>query len=163
EDTKQSVSLQKLYGRRKEMKKRSLQGGGGTSIPDYKITDLATFNKVTSDPHQVAGLYFYSILDCLVELAYKLSHHFFYCPWLFVDHTSPTIRIPPLVAELHARYGSSEFLPNTEQRSEIYKPIFGRAADYSSEEMGNFPRLRDDLFRTAAAFTERAVDTGEKT
>lgn len=118
------------------MKKRSLQRGGGTSIPDYEITDLATFNNVTSDPHQVAGLYFYSILDCLVELAYKLSHLFFYSPWLFVDLTSPTI--PPLVAELHARYGSSEFLPNTEQRSEIYKPIFGRAADYSSEEGGIF-------------------------
>jgi hypothetical protein len=55
---------------------------------------------------------------------------------------------------LHARYGSSESLPNTEQRNEIYKPIFGRIAGYSPQEEDDFPRLRDDLIHAAAAFAE---------
>jgi hypothetical protein len=111
--------------------KTIVTGGGGPTIPNYKIRDLKTFNEVTGDPHQVAGLYFYSILDCLVDLAHKVSYDFFKRPELYIDLQSPTIPLPPLLAELHARYGSSEFDPNTEQRREIYIPIFGWCPGYS--------------------------------
>jgi hypothetical protein len=47
------------------------------SLTTHEISDLNSFNGVTVDPRQVAGLYFYSVLDCLVDLAYKVSYDFF--------------------------------------------------------------------------------------
>jgi len=146
------------------------------SLTNHKISDLNSFNKVTGDPHQVAGLYFYSVLDCLVDLAYKVSYDFFQRPHLYVDlgptqhnptdlgstqqkaSTSPTFSL--ILAKLHAQYGSNEFLPSTAQRDEIDLPIFGRVAGYSTDEEGSFPRLRDELINAAAAFAERVFDTG---
>ncbi len=73
--------------------------------------------------------------------------------------TSPTLS--SILANLHAEYGSNEFLPSTTQRDEIYLPIFGRGAGYSTDEEGDFPRLRDQLINAAATFAERVFDTGE--
>src|SRR5712692_9675596 len=81
------------------------------SLTNHKISDLNSFSKVTGDPHQVAGLYFYSVLDCLVDLAYKVSYDFFKKPHLYLDFgltqsqagTSQTL--PLTLAKLHARYG----------------------------------------------------------
>jgi hypothetical protein len=53
------------------------------TIPDHRIKDLASYRKVTSEPNQVAGLYFYSMLDCLVALATKVAHDFFDRPQLY--------------------------------------------------------------------------------
>ncbi len=127
------------------------------SLTNHKISDLDSFNKVTGDPHQVAGLYFYSVLDCLVDLAYKVSYDFFKRPQLYVD-LGPTLS--SILAKLHAQYGNSEFLPSTQQRDEIDLPIFGRVAGYSTDEEGDFPRLRDELIKAAATFAERVFDTG---
>jgi hypothetical protein len=146
------------------------------SLTNHKISDLNSFNKVTGDPRQVAGLYFYSVLDCLVDLAYKVSYDFFKRPHLYIDlgpaqnnpielgstqhkgSTSPAF--PSILAKLHAQYGSNEFLPSTAQRDEIDLPIFGRVAGYSTDEEGDFPRLRDELNNAAATFAERVFDTG---
>ena len=136
------------------------------SLTNHKISDLNSFSKVTGDPHQVAGLYFYSVLDCLVDLAYKVSYDFFKKPHFYLDlgttqpvaGTSPTLS--SILAKLHAQYGSDEFLPSTAQRDEIYLPIFGRGAGYSTNEEGDFPRLRDELINAAAAFAECVFDTG---
>jgi hypothetical protein len=134
------------------------------SLTNFKISDLNTFNKVTGDPHQIAGLYFYLMLDCLVDLAYKVSCDFFKRPQLYLDlgPTQPPASpaLSSILAKLHAQYGSNEFLPSTTQRDEIYLPIFGRGADYSSNEEGDFPRLRNELYKACKAFAERAVDTG---
>jgi hypothetical protein len=37
-------------------------------IPDRRITNLASFREVTENPRQIAGLYFYQLLDSLVRL-----------------------------------------------------------------------------------------------
>jgi hypothetical protein len=40
------------------------------TIPDYKITDKNSFlGATTGDGREIAGLYFYQVLDCLVDLA----------------------------------------------------------------------------------------------
>ena len=125
-------------------------------LTDHNISDLNSFDGVTKDPRQVAGLYFYSVLDCLVDLAYKVSYDFFKKPHLYINLGG----ISSVLAKLHAQYGSNETLPSTAQRDEIYLPIFGRVAGYSTNEEGNFPRLRDELINAAAAFAERVFDTG---
>ncbi len=129
------------------------------SLTNHKISDLNSFNQVTGDPRQVAGLYFYSVLDCLVDLAYKVSYDFFQRPHLYID-LGPNPTFSSILAKLHAQYGSNEFLPSTAQRDEIDLPIFGRVAGYSTDEEGDFPRLRDELIHAAAAFAERVFDTG---
>ena len=53
------------------------EGTIDSSINPKRIIDWDSFNEVTADPHQVAGLYFYSMLDCLVDLAHKVSYDFF--------------------------------------------------------------------------------------
>jgi len=153
-----------------------------TSLKDFKITNLDSFNKVTQEPYQVAGLYFYSVLDCLVDLAYKVSCDFFKRPQLYLNlgrkepaaetsepaaetsepaaETNPTLA--SILALLHARYGSYELLPSTVQRDEIYFPIFGRGAGFLPDKEGDFPRLRDELINACAAFAERVFDTGEE-
>jgi hypothetical protein len=146
------------------------------SLTNNKISDLNSFNAVTGDPHEVAGLYFYSVLDCLVDLAYKVSYDFFKRPYLYIDlgptYPNPTepgstehnastrLTLSAILAKLHARYGSNEFLPSKAQRDEIDLPIFGRVAGYSTDEAGDFPRLRDELINACAAFAERVFDTG---
>ncbi|MFL5705074.1 MAG: hypothetical protein ACJ8AG_19905 [Ktedonobacteraceae bacterium] len=146
------------------------------SLTNYKINDLDSFNAVTGDPHEVAGLYFYSVLDCLVDLAYKVSYDFFKRSYLYIDlgltqhnptESRPTehnagigLTLSAILAKLHARYGSNEFLPSKAQRDEIDLPIFGRVAGYSTDEEGDFPRLRDELINACAAFAERVFDTG---
>jgi len=143
------------------------------SLTNLKISDLNSFNGVTGDPRQVAGLYFYSVLDCLVDLAYTVSCDFFKRPQLYLNleriepvaetsepaaETNPTLA--SILALLHARYGSSESLPSTIQRDEIYFPIFGRGAGFLPDEESDFPRLRDELINAAAAYAERVFDTG---
>jgi hypothetical protein len=54
-------------------------------IPDYRIKNFTTFQEVTEEPHQIAGLYFYKILDCLVDLAYKISPDFRKRPQLYIE------------------------------------------------------------------------------
>jgi hypothetical protein len=133
------------------------------TLPDHRIHDLESFNQTTGEGHEVAGLYFYQQLDCLVDLAYKVSCDFFKRPHLYVkvDGLSETL------ARLHARYGADETLPSDSQRDAIFVPIFGSGGERTHPsgasadlETGNFPALRDDLLKSAQAFAERQSDTG---
>jgi hypothetical protein len=133
------------------------------TLPDHRIHDFASFNETTGRGHEVAGLYFYQQLDCLVDLAYKVSCDFFKRPHLYitVDGLSETL------ARLHARYGTDETLPSGSQRDAIFIPIFGSGGERTlpsgvsaDQESGDFPALRDDLLKAAQAFAERQSDTG---
>ena len=44
-----------------------------TELADYRIHDLESFNRTTGEGHEVAGLYLYQQLDCLVDLAYRVA------------------------------------------------------------------------------------------
>src|SRR6266496_943053 len=132
------------------------------TIPNHSIGDLPSFEEVTGDPHQIAGLYFYLMLDCLVDLAYKVSCDFFDRPQLYTNLGDA--ELAGILARLHSRYGSDESLPNLDQRDRIYRPIFnqsvGHAAHNAENDESDFPHLRDDLISACAAFTERVFETG---
>lgn len=137
--------------RNKELKKSS-------SIQNHNIRDLKSFVSVTGEPRQIAGLYFYMLLDCLIDLAYKISHDFFKRPHLYTELGQPTIA--PILAKLNAQYGSDEKILSKSQRNAIFIPIFGESMGYLSNGKGDFPRLRDEMVCAAAAFAERVYDTG---
>src|SRR3989442_1125915 len=101
---------------------------GTGAIADHRISNLTTFEEVTNEPRQVAGLYFYMELDCLVDLAYKLSCDFFKRPHLYTQLGRVTVGgselgISGILASLNARYGSDEKKPSREQRKQIYEHI----------------------------------------
>jgi hypothetical protein len=46
------------------------------SASGQHIRDYASFDAVTKEPRQIAGLYFYYKLDCLIDAAYRISADF---------------------------------------------------------------------------------------
>jgi hypothetical protein len=129
------------------------------NILDQSVVEIASFNQRVQGPRRVAGLYFYTILDCLVDLAYSVSCDFFKRPRLYtnlaVDGQAKTI------AELHARYGSDERFLSKAQRFGIYEPMFGHRLDGSIDGAHHFQRLAHELIKAATAFAERQYGTGE--
>src|SRR5437773_1340477 len=97
----------------------------GHGLPDHRIHDLASFNQVTGEGHEVAGLYFYKELDCLVDLAYRVACHFFQCPECYVKVDG----LSEVLAKLHARYGADETLPSSPQRDTVFLAIFGSGGE----------------------------------
>ena len=134
------------------------------ALPDHRIHDFASFNQMTGDGHEVAGLYFYQQLDCLVDLAYKVSCDFFkpaapLCQgrraqrgrWLSCMHaTAPMRHFPPTHSGTQSSFRFSE-AEGSARFPQGYPP---------TEETGDFPALRDDLLKAAQAFAERQSDTG---
>ena len=135
------------------------------ALKNYHIEDLKSFNDVTGDPRQIAGLYFYQQLDCLVDLAHKVSCDFFMRPKFYtnlgeVQQDEQRRPLREIVARLRTRFGYDEFFPSNPLRDEVFLAIFGRGGAYSTAEAGDFPRLRDAVIGAAAAFAERVFDTG---
>lgn len=85
--------------------------------PNRKIDSLLSFEDVTKEPHQIAGLYFYQLLECLVDLAYKISADFRKRPQLYRDLGNPSIAA--LLAEFNAKYGTEANLLSASERNEI--------------------------------------------
>lgn len=128
------------------------------SIANYGITDLNSFQETIKEPRQIAGLYFYQVLDCLLDLAYDVSTDFRKRPQMYRDLGDASI--VSLLAGLNAKYGTEPEILSKQQRDEIYLPIFGKWDNAAVNADDSFPQLRDDLINAAAAFAERAVDTG---
>jgi hypothetical protein len=125
-------------------------------IKDWKITGLGSFKDATGDGREVAGLYFYQVLDCLVDLAYKVSADFRKIPQLYTVLGT----IVETIAALNAKYGTEINFLSTAERNEIYLPIFGNADGSSSNGSSNFALLRTDLVRAATIFAEGAQEQG---
>jgi hypothetical protein len=119
-------------------------------IRDHRIKDLRSFEETTEEPRQIAGLYFYQILDCLVDLAFKVTIDFRKRPQLYKNLGNPSIA--PTLAALNAKYGTEVNFLSRNERNEIYVPIFGSWDGSSSNQTDSFPRLRNDLVRAATAF-----------
>jgi hypothetical protein len=75
------------------------------------------FLEVTADQHQVAALYFYLMLDCLVVYANGVARDFFRRPHFYTVLGTPTIA--PDLARLRSLYGGDERVPSQERRGEI--------------------------------------------
>jgi hypothetical protein len=134
---------------------------GEAVVPDAVIPNINSkdsFNRATARPNEVAGLYFYLKLDCLVDYAYRVAVDFFRRPELYRDLGEPSINAK--LARLGARYGSNERIPSQEQRDAIYLPIFGESSTYLTDGQSQFSRGRDGLVDAAAAFAERVFDDG---
>jgi hypothetical protein len=142
--------------------------------PIGTINSLGSFDTATKEPREVAGLYFYLQLDCLVDLAYRVACDFFRRPQLYADlgvtedtgvpRIAPDgtlLTIAPDLAKLAVRYGSDERIPSQDQRDAIFLPIFGQAGMMSGDDQSQFSRGRDGLVNAATAFSERVFNTGE--
>src|SRR5882724_3806793 len=125
-------------------------------IPDHRIRNLESFQGVTADPRQVAGLIFYKYLDPLCTLAHKLSIDFFKRPHHYVD----VGQLAPVLANLWAQNGSEVDKPSKDQRQAIYGPVFGESGESSQGQTGDYVKLSDELIQAAAAFVERSADSG---
>jgi|SRR5271166_1872776 len=123
----------------------------------YRITGLVSFREVTREPRQIAGLYFYQLTDCLIDLAYQVSGDFRARPYLYRRLGEPAT--PATLGRLNAKYGTEVDFLSEDQRNAIYLPVFG---SWAGPPTGNasFGPLRDDLIAAAKAFAERASDTG---
>jgi hypothetical protein len=128
------------------------------SIPNYRIANRQSFQAATGEPREIAGLYFYQLLDCLVDLAYKVSLDFRRRPQLYRDLGQPSLA--PILAELSAKYGTEVNFLSGGERNEVYAPIFGKLDQSPLFDSDNFARLRDDIIRAATAFAEGALDKG---
>jgi hypothetical protein len=127
-------------------------------IKDRTITNLLSFQDTTATPRQIAGLYFFQLLDCLVDLAYKVSADFRKRPQLYRDLGQPSIA--ETLAQLNAQYGTEINFLSGSERNEIYLPIFGSGSGSSTNGTDSFSRLRNDLVRAATAFAQGASDEG---
>jgi hypothetical protein len=122
-----------------------------------RINDFASFNAFTGEPRQVAGLYFYYKLDCLIDLAYAVAHDFYDKPHLFTKlPDGQGVSAVTTIAKLHARYGCDEQFLNRDQRAAIYAALFGKPASSDAPGLGegSFCPLRDELLAACATFVE---------
>ncbi len=127
------------------------------------ITDRKSFVATTNEPHQVAGIYFYSLLDCLVDLSCRVAEDFFDRPHMYtsVDASGGGGgSVVQELAQLHARIGNDEKFPTATQRNQIYDGVFGAGEASGEADAGDFVRLRNELINASAAFSERVYDTG---
>jgi hypothetical protein len=138
----------------------STNGGDVLTIQVPDIEDRKSFDALRSNPREVAGVYFYAVLDFLVQLAHKTSKDFFERPHLYVDLGRDGI--PSAIAKLRSRSGSDELIPSQEQRAEMFLSLVGIKDGLALHGTGNFQRLADQLIDAATAFSERVYDTGEE-
>jgi hypothetical protein len=118
-------------------------------LPATLITDSDSFLRLTGRDEGVAGLYAYSQLDRLVELACLVARDFFTRPHLYTKLSDP--EMAERLARLQSRVGHHEYYPSAEQRHAMYEPVFGG---------GDFARLREGMLTAAAAFAEWSQATG---
>lgn len=126
-----------------------------TGFASRQITDRASFDAATSEPHELAALYAYKQLDGLIELARFVSHDFFARPQLYTRLDD--FGVATKLARLRTRYGSDEDFLSLQQRDAIYTPLFG---SQQPGVPGDFARTRDDLLEAAKAFAEWSQATG---
>jgi hypothetical protein len=124
------------------------------ALSAFGITDRASFDSVTGPPREIAGLYAYAQLDCLVELAYHVAKDFFARPDLYTELDDP--ELPKALAQLATRTGSDELFPSREQREAMFMPVFGSGD--AADDL--YVRYRDSLLDAAATLAEWGQPTG---
>jgi hypothetical protein len=135
---------------------------GKEGIPEgpagFRISSAESLGTPTTASRQLAGLYFYFVLDCLIELAHEISKDFFARPQLYNRLGEPAISAT--LARLNSQYGNDEHVPSREQRAAIFRPLFGQDRITSSDGSSDFTCARDPLIAACVAFAERVYDTG---
>jgi hypothetical protein len=124
------------------------------ALASVAITDRDSFDSVTDPPRDIAGLYAYSQLDCLIELAYRVAKDFFARPHLYTELDDANL--PENLARLASKVGTDEFFPSLEQREAMYRPVFGSDEDPRHKFVTN----RNAVLTAAATFAEWGQATG---
>lgn len=125
------------------------------------IKDFETFGLIAGNSHEVAGLYFYYILDHLVEIAYSVAVDFSVKRFhLFTNNESSNALS---LLKLYTRMGNDEVFLSKEHRHHIWNSLFGKPKDQDNynQDKYNFPELRDTLLKAASDYVLRAeIETG---
>ena len=112
--------------------------------------------------HPIAPIYFYSVLDCLVDQARCIAKDFIYRPHLYVSlPNAGGPSIPNILGQLYAQYGTEVVALGKQQRNAIFRPLFGSSTTRPNRAEQGFARLSLDLIDASTAFAERVFDTGE--
>jgi hypothetical protein len=127
-------------------------------VDGFRVSSAQSLATPTTAPRQLAGLYFYFVLDCLIELAHEISKDFFARPQLYNRLGEPAISAT--LARLNSQYGNDEHVPSREQRAAIFRPLFGQDRVTSPDQSSDFACGRDPLIAACVAFAERVYDTG---
>lgn len=117
------------------------------------ISDTRSFTAVVDDGRQLAALYAYANLDCLIDLARLVARDFFHRPQLYTGMGDSEVIAE--LARLEARSGSHEYYLSQAQRRALFTPLFG-----DPESGGDFVRLREAFLDAASAFAEWSQATG---
>jgi len=125
------------------------------------IMDFETFDRIAGDSHEVAGLYFYYMLDHLIEIAYSIAGDFSTQRFHLFTNNAPSNALSLL--RLNTRMGNDEIFLSKGHRHQIWNSFFGDKNDKeaSNQEQYNFPVLRDTLLKAASEYVLRAeIETG---
>ncbi|MGW3815312.1 hypothetical protein [Streptomyces sp. NPDC005046] len=124
------------------------------------ITDEASFEALTSEPSQIAALYFYLQMDHVVCAAHRVALSSVERPQMYTRLHEKTSA--GQLARLRARYGHDEHVPNRAQRAAVFEGAFQESATHAMRGTGDFsfPKERDLLLDAACKYAERVYDTG---
>ena len=132
-------------------------GEDRADAPGRYVVGRDSFLDVTAPPRELASLYFFCVLDPLIEVSRSVAADFFHRPQMYLDLGDDTA--PQHLARLHFRTGSDESVPSRDQRAEVFGPLFGDPFGANAIGDGDFLRLSGDLMRSAVAYVERQVET----
>ncbi|NEP68992.1 hypothetical protein [Moorena sp. SIO3A5] len=137
------------------------QGGILCTIQSVSIRDFETFNRISGDSHEVAGLYFYYMLDHLIEIGHSVAMDFSIRRFhLFTSNESANALN---LLRLYTRMGNDEVFLSKEHRNKIWNSFFGNTQDKENNAKNsyNFPELRYTLLKAASEYVLRAeIETG---
>jgi hypothetical protein len=127
--------------------------------PASIIQDRQSFDAIAGEGHEIAGLYFYCILDHLVDIAWAVSRDFSVGRFhLFTDNTADSAQD---LLRLYTQLGSNEIFLSREHRQMIWRSLFGHGASDQESESHSFPQLRSSLLEAASEYVTRAeIETG---
>src|SRR4051794_21642794 len=84
-------------------------GEAHVSAPNHLVTGRESFLAVTEPPREIASLYFFCVLDFLIEISRSVAVDFFRRPYMYLELGEQSVA--PRLARLLSRYGSDESVP----------------------------------------------------
>ena len=132
------------------------------------IRDRKTFDAIAGNGHEIAGLYFYCMLDHLVDIAYEVAKDL--TTNKFEVYRDDTVESSLNLLKLYTRMGNDQIFLSREHRHLIWHSYFGHTyhpgyshtmEDDNKYSHNNFPTVLNRLLETASEFVIRAeIETG---
>lgn len=104
----------------------------------------------STDKTPLAQLYFFSVLDYLVDLAHTVSHDFTSRPQLYSGLGPSDTN---LFGKFYTQYGTEPEFLEPSQRNDIFYALFGTPGDDEGNDCDSFQLLRDSLLKACARYT----------